>query len=239
MVLRQGQLLHGEYMKQKYKNGLKICTLTEPSGLILKSLVYVGESNDYYTTGRIAKVALELMKDHLNIGHALYIDSSYNSFQLINQLTIHGTYCTGILHRKRKLNPQDVRKAKLKEGETIAQFSNNIMVVKWGSVLYISNEHKNDMIDYVDKKKCQRSIPAAIFNYDKYTFRPDWQEEVNCYHPCANVSLRWYTKVGYHFIFLMVLNSYLLHQKYSREKMSLHKFRLALLRKMLNREHTE
>ena len=237
MVLWRGRLTFRQYIKNKrHKYGIKLYMLTEPSGLILKSLVYTGTLDDCGGKGHTSKVVLALLENYLDSGHSIYMDNFYNSYELNRQLTLRGTYCTGTLNAKRKHNPQEVLTRKLKKGESIARYSNNIMIGKWKDkreVLYISNEHGNEMVEYVDKRNRNREKPSPIFHYNKNMGGVDRQDQLNSYYPCSRKTLRWYKKLGVHFIQLMLLNSFLLYRKFSGHKISFYEFRHSVLCSLL------
>ncbi|KAG5891595.1 hypothetical protein JTB14_032538 [Gonioctena quinquepunctata] len=167
---------------------MKLYMLTEPCGVILKTLVYTGAKDTAVGgKGHTTKVVLKLLKNYLDSGHSVYLDNFYNSFELANALSLRNTYCTGTLNAKRKNNPIFVVSKKLKKGETIAQFSNNVIIGKWKDkrdVLFISNEHENSMVEYTDRLQHQREKPAPIFYYNKFMGGIDHQDQMTAYYPC-------------------------------------------------------
>lgn len=243
MVLWRGRLVFRQYIKNKrHKYGIKLYMLTEPNGIILRSLVYTGALDDNIGgKGHTTKVVLDLLQNYLDSGHSVYLDNFYNSFELADKLTSRNTYCTGTLNSKRTNNPKELLAKKFKKGETAAVYSNHVMVGKWKDkrdVLYISNEHGNEMVEYVDKRNRTKEKPAPIFHYNKNMGGVDHQDQMNSYYPCDRKTLRWFKKLGIHFIQLMLLNAYFLFKKYSGKNMSLYDFRIAVLEKLLNIEVT-
>ncbi|XP_046687886.1 piggyBac transposable element-derived protein 4-like [Homalodisca vitripennis] len=116
MVLWRGRLIFRQYIKGKrHKYGIKLYTLCEPGGLILRFLVYSGSLSDLGGKGHATKVVLHLMRGKLNHGHSLYMDNFYNSFPLAYQLLRKKTYCTGTLRADRKYLPDEVKSAKVKK----------------------------------------------------------------------------------------------------------------------------
>ncbi|CAH1365982.1 unnamed protein product [Tenebrio molitor] len=116
MVLWRGRLVFRQSIKSKpHKYSIQLYILTKPSGIILKVLVYTGAIDDNGGKGHTTKVVLELLKEYLNAGHAVYLDNFYNSFELANNLTTHETYCTGTLNIKRKSNPKYLEAKKFKK----------------------------------------------------------------------------------------------------------------------------
>lgn len=214
---------------------------TEPHGVILRVRVYTGALDDIGGKGHTTKVVLNLLEDFLDSGHSIYMDNFYNSLELANKLTARGTYCTGTLSSKRRYNPNDVITKKLKKGETIAKYSDCIMIGKWKNkrdVLYISNEYSNEMVDYLDKRNRNGQKPKAILHYNMHMRGVDRQDQMNSYYPCDRKTLRWYKKIGIHFMQLMLLNSYFLYNKYSGSRITLYEFRLSVLSDLLQIKDT-
>ena len=81
------------------------------------------------------------------------------------QITVQKTYCTGTLRVDRKQNPIEVEKAILKKGETIARYSNGVMIGKWKDnreVFYISTEFRNNLMKYYNRRNQEKDKPEAI-----------------------------------------------------------------------------
>ncbi|KAJ8933503.1 hypothetical protein NQ314_013968 [Rhamnusium bicolor] len=226
MVLWRGRLIFWQYIKNKrHKYGIKLYMLKKPSGIIIKSLVYTGALQDGSGKGHTTRVVLDLLEGCLDSGHSIYMDNFYNSYELARQLTIRGTYCTGTLNFKRRHNPKDVLTKKLKKGESIARYSDDIMVAKWKNkrdVLYISTEHRNEMVQFVDKRNRSIEKPATILHYNRHMGGIDRQDQMTSYYPASRKTIRWYKKLGIHYIQLMLLNSFFLYRKFSGHKMSLY-----------------
>jgi hypothetical protein len=111
------------------------------------------------------------------------------------------------------------------------------MVGKWKDkrdVLYISNEYSNEMIEFTDKRGCDREKPKPVLEYNKHMGGVDRQDQLNSYYPCERKMLRWYKKLGIHFIHLMLLNSYLLYKNYSGRNLPLYDFRIFVLEQLLH-----
>lgn len=130
MILWRGRLSFRQYIKTKrHKYGVKLYVLTKPDGTILKFSVYTGQLNDFGDKGHAANVVLNLMDGRLDVGHAVYVDKYYNSYDLLVKLLHHQTYCTGTLRVDRKHTPVEVKTQKLKKGETLFRCSEDGILV--------------------------------------------------------------------------------------------------------------
>lgn len=237
MVLWRGRLLFRQYIKNKrHKYGVKLYLLTEPDGTVLKFAVYTGTLDDHGGKGHASNIVLHLTEQILDVGHSIYMDNYYNSYELANKLLSRKTYCTGTLRIDRKNNPADVKQAKLKKGETIARYSNGVMIAKWKDnrdVLYISTEFRNNLITYFNKRQQEKEKPEAICKYNSFMAGIDKKDQMMSYYPCERKSLRWYKKIGIHILYMLLINSFFLYKKYERPRISLYDYRLEVLEHLL------
>jgi len=238
MVLWRGRLLFRQFIQNKrHKYGIKLYMLTEPNGIIIKFAVYTGASDDLGGKGHAANVVLHLMDEKLNTGHSIFMDNFYNSYDLAQKLLEKNTYCTGTLRANRLNTPKDVVTAKLKVGETVSKYSNNVMIGKWKDkreVTYISSEFENDMVPTTNRKGRETLKPLPIKQYNKFMSGIDRQDQMNSYYLFTRKTIRWYKKLGIHIIQMLLLNSYNLYNQYNIGKtLSLYDFRIIVLSKIL------
>lgn len=237
MVLWRGRLTFRQYIKNKrHKYGIKLYMLTTFEGIIVKFMVYTGMLDDCGGKGHTEKVVMNLLGGMMDVGHSLYMDNYYNSYELAKQLAARKTHCTGTLRSNRKSFPKEVGSKKLKRGETIAKYANGIMIGKWKDkrdVVYISNEYKNDMVQIQNKRREIKSKPLPIINYNKYMSGVDRQDQLLAYYPCERKTIRWPSKIFVHILQLIMINAYHLYNKYSGTRLSLYDFRLSVIGSLL------
>lgn len=238
MVLWRGRLQFRQFIQNKrHKYGIKLYMLTEPQGLVIQFSVYVGVLDDLGGKGHAANVVLHLMSEKLNNGHALYMDNFYNSYDLASKLIEKNTFCTGTLRLNRKNTPKDVVISKLKKGETVARYSQGVMIGKWRDkrdVAYISTEFKNNMIISKNRNGKEQLKPEPISNYNRFMSGIDRQDQMNSYYPFTRKTVRWYKKIGIHIIQMLLMNSFYLYNQYHvGPKLSLYDYRLSVLGELL------
>ncbi|XP_050504786.1 piggyBac transposable element-derived protein 4-like [Diabrotica virgifera virgifera] len=237
MVLHRGRLNFRQYLKnKKHKYGIKLYMLTEPNGLILKFLVYSGMFDDSGGKGHVNKVVLHLLEGKLNVGHCVYMDNFYNSFDLAKNLLEFSTYCTGTLRIDRKNNPAEVRQEKLAKGATIARCRKGVLVGKWKDkrdVYYITTECQNTLQEVTTRRGQHVIKPEPIIRYNKNMSGIDRQDQMLAYYPSQRKTVRWPTKIFIHVIQMMAINAHILYNKYSGKKIGLYEFRLQLVRSLL------
>lgn len=239
MVLWRGRLSFRQYIKnKKHKYGIKLYILTTPSGLILMIAVYTGMLDEIGGRGHAKKVVLHLMENKFNVGHHLYMDNYYNSFDLAKTLLDRGTHCTGTLRLDRKNVPIDVKTAKLVKGHTISRYAEGVMIGKWRDkreVSYLSTEFENNMIEIETKRKEKVNKPLPIVQYNKYMSGIDRQDQMLSYYSAERKTIRWPKKLFMHFIEMMLLNAHHLFNKYSGSKMTLYDFRINVIKSLMPR----
>lgn len=116
MVLVQLNNFLAINQRGKHKYGIKLYTLAEPEGLVLKYLVSAGKNNLTQSPGHVNKIILQLMRQKLDFGHFLYsyFHNFYNDYTLASVLLAHNTYIMGTLQPNRNENPPDVISSDLK-----------------------------------------------------------------------------------------------------------------------------
>lgn len=202
MVLWRGRLIYRQHIQNECpKYGLKLYTLTEPSGLMIKFAIYTEVFDDIEGKSHASDVVMNLMAEKLNNGHALYMDNFYNSFDLATKLIQQNTYCTGTLRLDRKNTPKEIKQAKLMKGETVARYSQGVVIGKWKDkreVAYISTEFKNKMVVSTNRKGQENIQPEPIMHYNRYMNGiDDRQHKMLSYYPLGEKKVRWYKKIYY------------------------------------------
>jgi len=93
--------------------------------------MYKGKTNVNATTigqtSKIDSLVLRLMDPYLDMGHCLFMDNYYNSFNLSKKLLDRQTHTTGTLRNNRKGNPKQITQKKLKKGNMFGNKNNQCM----------------------------------------------------------------------------------------------------------------
>lgn len=237
MILWRGRLSFRQYIKNKRnKYGIKMYMLNSPDGFIHKCAVYTGRSGDMGGKGHAEKVVLHLMAEKLHVGHHIYLDNYYNSVHLATTLLNLKTHSTGTLKLNRKYTPEDVVSATLGRGETIARYSNGVMIGKWKDrreVSYISTEHLNVMEQVKNARQQISTKPLPIIRYNACMSGTDKQDQMLSYYLCERKTIRWPKKLFFHVIDMLVFNSLYLYNKYSGNKMTLYDYRMNIIKGLL------
>ncbi|KAJ8940578.1 hypothetical protein NQ314_010656 [Rhamnusium bicolor] len=225
MVLWRGRLRFRQYIKGKrHKFGIKLYVLCEPNGLSLKVIVY-SESAAPQLGGsqHTEKVVLTLLREKFSVGHAIYMENSYNSVKLTEDLLDKKTYVTGTLRANKKGNPADILKYQLKKGESINQHNNQgICVMKWKDrreMLAISSEFNGELEEVTTQRGQVQRKPQLINKYNNSMSGVDHADQMLAYYSCEHKTFVWFKKLAIHMFQIMLLNFYHLYKigTYSEE----------------------
>lgn len=241
LILWKGRLFFRQYIKGKaHKYGIKLYILADANGIILKIHVYAG-SQDLQVGGRnhIKKVVHLLMEKYIEKGHSLYLDNYYTSVGLSEELLCKNTYVTGTLRANRIGNPEEVKNAKLKPGEScIMHNREKIVVTKWHDkreILFISSEHTSEYKGTTSRRvRTIKYKPAVQIKYNKYMRAIDRHDQMLSYYCCEHKTLRWYKKVIIHIIQICLVNGFLLfNARNDGNKTTFYKFRKDIIEQLL------
>lgn len=135
---------------------------------------------------------------------------------------------------------KDVVTTKLKVGETISKYSNNVMIGKWKdkrNVMCISSEFQNDLVPTINCKGTEKFKPLPIKNYNMFMSGIDRQNQKMSYCPFTSKTIQLHKKLGINIIQILLLNSYNLYNQYNIGKnLSLYDFRIIVLSEILPKQ---
>ena len=236
LVLWGGRLFHQYIKNKKHKCGIKLYFLSTSSGVVQKIAIHTGLLDDYRWKNHAHKIVLHLLNEKLNVGHHVFMDSYYNSFDLAKLLLDKKTHCTGTLRMTRKNIPKDVQTTKLQKGNTVERYCHGVMIGKWKDKheeCYISTEYKNEMVKVSNKRNEIKQEPLPLIIYNAFMSRVGRQDQMLSYYLSERKSLQWYKKLFIHVIEVIVINSHALYNKYSGSKISLYDYRLNIIKSLL------
>lgn len=225
--------------KHHYHFGLRCIHLCLSNGYAYKLLVHFGGKLQL-KNNLPSSVIMSLMKGSglLNEGRILFTKEHYTSVTLAQELLKHKTYLVGPLNSKKKLNPKQIMKQKLRKGETIAlESSTGIIVQKWknawnSDVLILSTKYRDEMVIDFDKKGIMSERPRSVYELSKCTSSLHCEsfdkmlEQMEEYHIRLAYRMKWYQRLAIEFLIQKALiNAYILHQDVTNSKISLLDFR--------------
>lgn len=245
LMLWKGRLPMKQYIPlKKARFGLKSYELCESgTGYIWKCIVHTGtsmkleESVDGLTSSRIV---LTLAKELLNKGYCIFMDNWYSSPGLYRELKLKQTDAVGTVRLNRKNMPVELKK-KILRGLTTANFTHDMMAVKWmdkKEVTVLSTFHRNEM-SIVRSYRGDKEKPTAVLLYNSNMGAVDVADQMLSAYPAERKRHKvWYKKQFRHLLNQVVLNSYILHKKDNADSKLTHlQFRLQLIERLLECHH--
>lgn len=218
--------------KKPTRFGIKVWVNSEAkTSYVLCFQVYTGatgsENGKTKTTGLGYRVVMDLMERYRMKGHCLFVDNFYTSPQLLNDLLVAGTYCTGTARSNRKDFPKEIvpTKSNLPSGAfrfAIAKLLGNlgkIVAVWWRDqryVLALSTMHNTSATTVLKRPKGgheKRPIPCPtiIDDYNQYMGGVDLTDQNLSYYSMTNrKTLKWWKKVFWRFIDICIINSWII-----------------------------
>lgn len=247
LVLFKGRLFFKQYISSKRSRfGIKLFVLCDcDTGYILDFIVYCGKSSeiyDNYNLGQSSAVVTTLIEPYLNRGHSLFVDNYYSSPKLFSFLHNRKTNACGTVRKNRKHLPK--LEKKLKIGETESSHTNSLLAIKWldrREVYMLTTMHddsmkKCDKINYKTKENILK--PKCVIDYNGNMGAVDRSDLLLSSLSVMRKSVKWYKKLFFHFVDMIIINSYSLHILKSETHVALADFHLRLTRQIIEKYRT-
>ncbi|KAJ8953298.1 hypothetical protein NQ314_007377 [Rhamnusium bicolor] len=211
----------------KSRYGIKFFELTTSDGYLLNLEMYSGAVTDDSENSKTEAVVLRLMKLYLNKGHELFMDNYYNSYELSEKLLNLRTHTNGTLNSRRKSNPQEVIKKKLKKREHFWVRLKRVYVSKWKGkrdVLVITTRNHPRMISVKNKFGKEQIKSEEVSTYNNHMWGIDQCDQMTSTYSTPRKTLRWYKKVLFHLLDVTVWNAFYLYRKFAKNDSRKYRF---------------
>ena len=148
-------------------------------------------------------------------------------------------HACGTFRKNQKSLPLAVTQAKLKQGEIVFHCKNNLLALKWmdkREVYILSGLHNaTNVISKITNYKGQKvTKPQAVFLYNRYISSVDLTDRFLQYYSFLCKSVKWSKKFFVHCLNVVILNTHILHKKYSDSKKTHWQFQIQLVKHMLS-----
>ena len=167
----------------------------------------------------------------LDKGHNLYMDNYYSSPELFEELYYRQTYACGTTHSIRKGMPSMISKMDVKPLQSLFVQNGPLLCLKWKGaktktkkkpVTILSTIH--DAMEILTKKKDSHGNrlpkPESIMQYTLHMSGVDLSDQYMAFHMSLRKSMKWWRKVFFHILNMILLNAYILNNKYGKQKLS-------------------
>lgn len=221
-ILWRGRLSFHQCNKYKpYSNGINMYMLNEPTGLVLRFLVYTGDE-DINVGGveHTEMIVKKLMDGKFYKGYKFTMDNHYTPVRLVKRLLDLLMYCAGNMSSNRLTNSHESVSVEPAKGKRVQGIRNDgVCVMKWkdkGDILMVRTEYTDAMIKVTTGKD----------------FEADKVDQMMSHYPIERNSLKWFRKLAVHVMHLCMVNAYFIYSK-RFPGMSLYDFRLSVIRTLL------
>lgn len=246
LVLFRGRVSFRQYIRTKrHRFGLKIFVLCDcRSGSVLDMILYTGKTTNIEQRdllGVSGAVVKELLSSYLGEGRIVYLDNWYTSPLLCQYLHENNTGTCGTVREDRKYMAKFPKNQRA--GQVDRKKCENVLAVKWKdkrSVTALSTLHTGAMQDSGKKTRDNQPImkPDLILDYNINMRLVDKSDMMIGDVECVRRTVKWYKKLFFHLVDVVVLNSYIYYKMRSGKKLPLRIFVHDLVYQLLEKYGT-
>ena len=222
---------------------LKLCEVSE---YLWNCIFYLGKQKNVSAAktdlvkdlGMSRAVIPQLMSELYNQGYHVYMDNWYTSEKLFTHLEANGTAACGTARRNRLNLPKTLRDCKLGKGEFSFMGDGKKLMIRYQDkkdVYFLSIIHEVKSANTGKRKRDGTDVVKLIIvkEYNKHMGGVKRNDAMLGNYPSVRKSLKWTSKVAFHFIKESLLNSFFLSDKVVGKKKRLW-FKSKLIREMLD-----
>lgn len=155
-----------------------------------------------------------------------YLDNYYTSPELADELDSMDTYMCGTVRKKRKEVPKVFSQVKLRPGQAIYRRRGNLLVIKFTDkrdVHMITTIHNAEysVTNKPGRPNNQPILkPTCVVDYCKHMGGVDLSDQILQYYDVLRRCVKWWKKLFFHLLNLMLVNSYKLYRKFGPDGQS-------------------
>ena len=115
------------------------------------------------------------------------------------------------------------------------------MAIRWEDIRHVllTTAHEDILVEAPSSRGAHHKIkPAAVLDYNKYKTGVDRSDQMMSYYSCERKTIKWWKKLFFHLVNLVVVNAHNLHNKTSKKE-SRWKFSMKVTEGLLNSAGTE
>ena len=180
------------------------------------------------SAGKTTKLVVGMMARSglLEKGHKLYLDNYYTSPELADELDSMDTYMCGTVRKNRKEVPKVFSQVKLRPGQAIYRRRGNLLVIKFTDkrdVHMITTIHNAEysVTNKPGRPNNQPILkPTCVVDYCKHMGGVDLSDQILQYYDVLRRCVKWWKKLFFHLLNLMLVNWYKLYRKFGPDGQS-------------------
>lgn len=213
------------------------------TGYCMKMKLYTGKpSVPPSDKGATYDLVMSLLRNHYACGHILYCDNYYSSPQLFMDLWCLGVGATGTVRPNRRGIPQEIKEIHLENRGEVKVLSNGpLSVTKYQDakpVYLISTIEKSTLVTTGKRNHRNEEVvrPLVVHRYNSNMGAVDRLDMVVSASKLPVKTLKWWKKVFFHILTLIVSNAYVLYKDNCEDQTPLNHrlFRRRLIHELLS-----
>lgn len=226
LILWKGRLSFRQFIKTKRSRfGVKVFLLCPSdktwNGYSWNFIIYYGKDSfdlDEPSASALSiseKIVVYIMKDLVDEGRQVFTDNWYTSLRLAEYLLTRKTLITGVVRAGRG-PPKEVMDQPLSKRQSCFARKGNTLVVKYQDrkqVTVLTTKYEANMVEitrtYFGNKVDFYNKPLHIDKYNRRMGSVDYADQILEPYETNRKSLAWFKKLGIHFMFRILLNTFI------------------------------
>lgn len=221
--------------ERRHKYSIHIYKLCLPDGYIYNIDVHAGFTPKTVPKAHAHGVLMRLVDGLLYEGRILYIDNTYMSVPLAEDLLQKKTFVCGSIDVNKKFLPPQISE-KQKQGD-IMSFENHrgVKCYKWTEdkpICMLSTIERS--ASTIKQGKKEKPKPDAVYFYNNVIKGVDLSDQLTSCCSCLPKTVKWYTKVIIYLICgTCFTNAWYIHQKWGNKHINILQFREQIIDQLL------
>lgn len=217
----------------------RLCAADGPAAGYTSSFkVYLGQERSEIPASMRAVTDLMHSAGAFDGGHELYMDNWFSSPQLFHYLQSRRTNAVGTVRKNRKFMPEDLSVSR--RGEvSYRSTATGLLALSWmdkKQVNMLSTVHTSQMEQLPPNwRGIVREKPKVVIDYNNGKKGVDVADQLARSYPAPRKARKWYVKLWYHLLDMMVVNAHAIH-KWLGGRMTQLQFRHRLVSQLLFKE---
>lgn len=251
MIRFKGRSTLKQYMPKKtIKRGYKIWERADANGYVAEFQIYTGKVENVVETDLGARVILDLTKKLIGKNYSVVFDNYFSSTTLMHKLMLRKVKACATTQYKRKLFPKKMKNLKKMEVGKFKWRSSRtgLTAVVWQDkrpIPFLSNYLDPTKLESVSRKqkdgtKKVVSCPPVVRIYNQHMGYVDKGDQLKKSYEINRKSKKWWHRIFFHFLDLVVVNSWILFFSLFNESekvMKLKDFRLCIASSLIGSQN--
>ena len=233
MIKWTGRLSYKQYLPAKpIKRGIKVWMQCDADTAYLNEFdIYLGRSTQYSENGLGYDVVSKLTASLANKNHWVFFDNYFSGVQLATDLLAKKIYSCGTVRINRRGFPEDLKKLKLRRGESQVRQQGNLTAAVWQDkkqvafLSTLSNPLENvDVNRRQGRQNLHLTQPHCAYIYNKKMNGVDRHDQLRTTYPLGRDSKKAWKYIFWFLLNCAIVNSFIMFNLVSERRNSKKRF---------------